>query len=303
MSPGRHAATRSCCGSSSCNTPTTNGFGTRTPVPSLQSQSSSRSYRSILPTFLAYIIPSTRGCSPWRPDAVKSAIGSGWNSVLHIFKGRRESIGHHAACGALPASGPYLWLSRFQNLHRRPLCPGSRLRFCSDHHALLLIEAWNLSQRPGVGRALKSHPFLGLVDSEVLLTKNVPLGALDSVVCSHLNPSQKIKVGRRCTPQRDPTNQIPCALWVYSTVYPHTSQTPWFVFQDGLNGEPTSQRSKCAVADLSSRLEHLRAVGSGFPNARRAVAVTAKRVKLEPPLDVTSIDTDSYLGQPRARGV
>ncbi|KAI3484039.1 hypothetical protein L1887_52990 [Cichorium endivia] len=33
----------------------------------------------------------------------------------------------------------------------------------------------------GVGRALKRHPFSGLVDSAVLLTKNGPLGALDSV--------------------------------------------------------------------------------------------------------------------------
>ncbi|KAI3481348.1 hypothetical protein L1887_56367 [Cichorium endivia] len=50
-------------------------------------------------------------------------------------------------------------------------------------------------RRPGVGRALKRHPFSGLVDSAVwhrnpasgssriasLLTKNGPLGALDSV--------------------------------------------------------------------------------------------------------------------------
>ncbi|KAK8590413.1 hypothetical protein V6N13_057306 [Hibiscus sabdariffa] len=47
------------------------GFGTGTPVPSPQSQSFSRGYRSILPSSLAYIVPSTRGCSPWRPDAVE----------------------------------------------------------------------------------------------------------------------------------------------------------------------------------------------------------------------------------------
>ncbi|XP_022728577.1 uncharacterized protein LOC111284115 [Durio zibethinus] len=29
-------------------------------------------YESILPTSFAYIVPSTRGCSPWRPDAVMS---------------------------------------------------------------------------------------------------------------------------------------------------------------------------------------------------------------------------------------
>ncbi|CAL8989208.1 unnamed protein product [Prunus brigantina] len=95
--PGRHAATRSRRGSSSSSPPTTDGFGIGTPVPSPRSQSFSRGYGSILPTSLAYIVPSTRGCSPWRPDA-----------------GRRGRTGHHATCGALPAAGPYLRLSRFQ---------------------------------------------------------------------------------------------------------------------------------------------------------------------------------------------
>ncbi|PHT28910.1 hypothetical protein CQW23_31508 [Capsicum baccatum] len=113
-SPVRHAATRSRRGSSSSSPPTADGFGTGTPVPSLQSQSFSRSYGSILPTSLAYTVPSTRGCSPWRPDAVMSTIGRGRHSVLQIFKGRRERTGHHATCGALPAAGPYLRLSRFQ---------------------------------------------------------------------------------------------------------------------------------------------------------------------------------------------
>ncbi|ESO84612.1 hypothetical protein LOTGIDRAFT_145536 [Lottia gigantea] len=34
-----------------------------------QSQSFSRSYGSILPTSLTYIVLSTRGCEPWRPAA------------------------------------------------------------------------------------------------------------------------------------------------------------------------------------------------------------------------------------------
>ncbi|KAI4295116.1 hypothetical protein L6164_037896 [Bauhinia variegata] len=87
---------------------------TGTPVPSPQSQSFSRGYGSILPTSLAYIVPSTRGCSPWRPDAVMSTTGRDRHSVLRIFKGRRGRTGHHATCGALPAAGPYLRLSRFQ---------------------------------------------------------------------------------------------------------------------------------------------------------------------------------------------
>ncbi|KAH9657889.1 hypothetical protein KPL70_023261 [Citrus sinensis] len=145
----------------------TDGFGTGTPVPSPQSQSFSRSYGSILPTSLAYIVPSTRGCSPWRPDAVMSTTGRGRHSVLRIFKGRRGRTGHRATCGALSAAGPYLRLSRFQDLHRRPLRPGSRPGFCGDRRALLLIGAWHLPRRPGIGRALKRHPFSGLVDSAV----------------------------------------------------------------------------------------------------------------------------------------
>ncbi|PHT26847.1 hypothetical protein CQW23_33541 [Capsicum baccatum] len=111
---GRHAMTHSHRGSSSSSLPTANEFGTGTPVPSPQNQSFSQTYGSILPTSLAYIVPSTRGCSPWRPDAVMSTTGRGRHSVLRIFKGRRERTGHHATCGALPAAGPYLRLSRFQ---------------------------------------------------------------------------------------------------------------------------------------------------------------------------------------------
>ncbi|KAG9444699.1 hypothetical protein H6P81_016039 [Aristolochia fimbriata] len=113
-SPGRHVTTRSRRGSSSSSPPIADGFGTGTPVPNPQSQSFSRSYGSILPTSLAYIVPSTRGCSPWRPDAVMSTTRRGRHSVLRTFKGRRGRTGHHATCGALPAAGPYLRLSRFQ---------------------------------------------------------------------------------------------------------------------------------------------------------------------------------------------
>ncbi|KAG6627116.1 hypothetical protein CIPAW_15G102900 [Carya illinoinensis] len=164
-SPGRHAATRSRRGSSSSSPPTADG------------------------------------CSPWRPDAVMSTTGRGWHSVLRIFKGRRGRTGHHAKCGALPAAGPYLRLSRFQggqacrshgtfplfglqsshlnicyyhqDLHRRPLRPGSRPRFCSDRRALLLIGA---CAQLGTVTRLPVHPA-----SPVLLTKNGPLGALDSL--------------------------------------------------------------------------------------------------------------------------
>ncbi|KAK8640673.1 hypothetical protein V6N13_008425 [Hibiscus sabdariffa] len=219
-STGRHAATRSRRGSSSSSAPAADGFGTGTPVPSPQSQSFSRGYGSILPTSLAYIVPSTRGCSPWRPDAVMSTTGRGRHSVLRIFKGRRGRTGHHATCGALPAAGPYLRLSRFQDLHRRPLRPGSRPGFYGDRRALLLIGAWPLPRRPGIGHALKRHPFSGLVDSAVLLTKNGPLGALDSV--ARLNEAA-----------------APSYLF----------KTPWSVFQDGPDGEPAGRRPEHAGAE------------------------------------------------------
>ncbi|CAN6473270.1 unnamed protein product [Victoria cruziana] len=59
--------------------------------------------------------------------------------------------------------------------------------------------------------------------------------------CSHSNPSQKIKVGRQCNPQRDPATQFPCAFQVSTPVDSHTCQTPWSVFQDGPDGEPTGR--------------------------------------------------------------
>ena len=55
--------------------------------PSPQSQSLSRSYGSILPTSLIYIILLTRGYEPWRPDAVMSTAGTGCISTPLPFQG------------------------------------------------------------------------------------------------------------------------------------------------------------------------------------------------------------------------
>ncbi|KAK7370540.1 hypothetical protein VNO78_37542 [Psophocarpus tetragonolobus] len=216
-SPDRHATTCSRRGSSSSSPPTADGFGTGTPVPSPQSQSFSRGYGSILPTSLAYIVPSTRGCSPWRPDAVMSTTGRGRHSVLQIFKGRRGRTGHHATCGALPAAGPYLRLSRFQG--GQAICTDGRsARARALGFAATAAPSYSSGPGPcpdgrvsaqlGTVTQLPVHPA-----SPVLLTKNGPLGALDSMarlnraaapsylfkVCSHSNPSQKVGVGRRCT--------------------------------------------------------------------------------------------------------
>ncbi|KAK7371271.1 hypothetical protein VNO78_36693 [Psophocarpus tetragonolobus] len=237
-SPDRHATTRSRRWSSSSSPPTADGFGTGTPVPSPQSQSFSRGYGSILPTSLAYIVPSTRGCSPWRPDAVMSTTGRGRHSVLQIFKGRRGRTGHHATCGALPAAGPYLRLSRFQEKITLSGAPADvsgipnvavsrHVPICTDGRSararalgFAATAAPSYSSGPGPCPNGRVSAQLGTVTqlpvhpaSPVLLTKNGPLGALDSVarlnraaapsylfkVCSHSNPSQKIGVGRRCT--------------------------------------------------------------------------------------------------------
>ncbi|CAN6998592.1 unnamed protein product [Brassica rapa subsp. trilocularis] len=122
-----------------------------------------------------------------------------------------------------------------QDLHRRPLRPGSRPRFCSDRRALLLIEAWLLPRRPGIGRALQRHPFLGLVDS----------------AGEHAHTRTLLRRSRSvgCAPVRDPANQLPCALRVYSPVDSHTCQTPWSVFQDRSNGEPTGRCPEHADAE------------------------------------------------------
>ncbi|GLT51085.1 hypothetical protein SLA2020_245240 [Shorea laevis] len=48
-----------------------------------------------------------------------------------------------------------------QDLHRRPLQPGSHLEFCGDRSTLLLIKAWPLPRHLGIGHALQHHPFSG----------------------------------------------------------------------------------------------------------------------------------------------
>ncbi|KAL5129433.1 hypothetical protein HKD37_U058882 [Glycine soja] len=130
-----------------------------------------------------------------------------------------------------------------QDLHRRPLRPGSRPGFCSDRRALLLIGAWSLPRRPVSLRASTR------VSSGFAPLRHSSPSFGSRQVCSHSNPSQKIRVGRRCNPQGDPTNQLPCALRVYSPVDSHTCQTPWSVFQDGPNGEPTGRRQERAGAE------------------------------------------------------
>ncbi|KAL9413917.1 hypothetical protein AB3S75_042411 [Citrus x aurantiifolia] len=146
-----------------------------------------------------------------------STTGRERHSVLRIFKGRRGRTGHRATCGALPAAGPYLRLSRFQG--GQAICTDGRSAWARAP-GFAATAAPSYSSGPGTCPDGRVSAQLGTVTrlpvhpaSPVLLTKNGPLGALDSVVrlneaaapsylfkaCSHSNPSQKIKVGRRCT--------------------------------------------------------------------------------------------------------
>ncbi|CAN7022697.1 unnamed protein product [Brassica rapa subsp. trilocularis] len=201
-SPGRHEAVRSRHVSSSSSPPTVDGYG------------------SILSTSLAYIVPSTRGCSPWRPDVVMSTTGRERHSVLRIFKGHRECTGHHATCSALPAAGPYLRLSRFQGGQ------ASNERFARQYCCGPPPEFPLASPRSGIVHHLSGPD--RHAHTRTLLRRSRSVG---------------------CAPVRDPANQLPCALRVYSPIDSHTCQTPWSVFQDGSNGEPTGRRPEHADAE------------------------------------------------------
>ncbi|KAL0640953.1 hypothetical protein Bca4012_103565 [Brassica carinata] len=144
-----------------------------------------------------------------------------------------------------------------------------------------------LAPTAGIGRALQRHPFSGLVDSagklrgNQLLDGSISLSPYTQVrrtICTpvslrpppeflwlrparHSSPSfgpdrhahtrtllrRSRSVGS--APVRDPTNQLPYALRVYSPADSHTCQTPWSVFQDGSNGEPTGRRPEHADAE------------------------------------------------------
>ncbi|CAN7087945.1 unnamed protein product [Brassica rapa subsp. narinosa] len=155
------------------------------------------------------------GCSPWRPDAVMSTTGRERHSVLRIFKGRRECTRHHATCGALPAAGPYLRLSRFQDE-----------RFARQYRCGPPPEFPLASPRSGIVHHLSGPD--RHAHTRTLLRRSRSVG---------------------CAPVRDPANQLPCAVRVYSPVDSHTCQTPWSVFQDGSNGEPTGRRPEHADAE------------------------------------------------------
>ncbi|KAK8480266.1 hypothetical protein V6N13_095763 [Hibiscus sabdariffa] len=112
-----------------------------------------------------------------------------------------------------------------QDLHRRPLRPGSRPGFYGDRRALLLIGAWPLPRRPGIGHALKRHPFSGLVDSAV----------------GHRNPASGSSRIASSAYQKWPALDSVARL-NEAAAPSYLFKTPWSVFQDGPDGEPAGRR-------------------------------------------------------------
>ncbi|KAL8231591.1 hypothetical protein R6Q57_001369 [Mikania cordata] len=257
--------------------PTEAGLGSELAVrrPGKAPEEAVPGYGSILPTSLAYIVPLTRGCSPWRPDAVMSTTRHGRHSVLRIFKGRQGHTGHRATCGALPAARPYLRLSRFQGstnpcasaVHMEPF-PSSAFKVLigifatttkirtdgrsARAHAqgFAATDAPSYSSRPGTcldGRYRCGPP------------PEFPLASPRSGIVHHLSGPDRHAHTRTLlkrsesvggAPHKgDPTNQLPYALRVYSPVDSHTCQTPWSVFQDGPNEVPAGRCQEHAGAE------------------------------------------------------
>ncbi|CAN7092662.1 unnamed protein product, partial [Brassica rapa subsp. narinosa] len=164
------------------------------------------------------------GCSPWRPDAVMSTTGRERHSVLRIFKGRRECTGHHATCGALPAAGPYLRLSRFQG--GQAICTDGR---SARARALgfAATAAPSYSSRPG--SCPDGRSFAPIPKSDERFARQYrcgpppefPLASPRSGIVHHLSGPDRHAHTRTllrrsrsvgCAPVRNPANQLPCAL-------------------------------------------------------------------------------------------
>ncbi|KAI3662673.1 hypothetical protein L6452_47018 [Arctium lappa] len=200
--PRPAAATRSRRGSSSSSPPTADGFGTGTPVPSPQSQS----FSEVTDPFCRLPLPTLFH----RPEAVHLGDRCGYE-----YDRAWEALGppdFQGPPGGAPDTArlPFTWNlsplrpSKFSFeyllLPPRSAPTAAAARAHAQGFAATAAPSYSSGpgtcpDGPGVGRALKRHPFSGLVSAQfgtvtrlpvhpaspVLLTKNGPLGALDSV--------------------------------------------------------------------------------------------------------------------------
>ncbi|CAF2086645.1 unnamed protein product [Brassica napus] len=156
------------------------------------------------------------GCSPWRPDAVMSTTGRGGFSVLRFSRApgmhrTPRDVRCSSSRWTLPPAEPFPGWAGYERFARQYRC-GPPPEF------------------PLAAPLRHSSPSFG---SRQACSPRTLLGRSRSVGCA---------------PVRDPANQLPCALRVYSPVDSHTCQTPWSVFQGGSNGEPTGRRPEHADA-------------------------------------------------------
>ncbi|CAN6871590.1 unnamed protein product [Brassica oleracea var. botrytis] len=155
-----------------------------------------------------------------------STTGRERHSVLQIFKGRRECTGHHATCGALPAAGPYLWLSRFQG--GQAICTDGR----SARARVLGFTATaapSYTSRPG--SCPDGWSFAPIPKSDERFSRQYrcgpppefPMASPRLGIVHHLSGPDRHAHTRTllrrsrsvgCAPVRDPANQLPYALRV-----------------------------------------------------------------------------------------
>ncbi|KAG9438813.1 hypothetical protein H6P81_021218 [Aristolochia fimbriata] len=213
-----------------------------------------RSYGSILPTSLAYIVPSTRGCSPWRPDAVMSTTRRGRHFRSSGFSRAPRGYPDTAAsrCSSsrwtLPPAEP------FQDLHRRRSAQARARGFAATarrpptHRGLAVARRRNFARRaPAILRETGGNQLLdGSISLFAPIPKSderfarqyrcgpppeFPLASPRSGIVHHLSGPDSPLGGSRQSASLRLTGLV--ARWTS-----HTCQTPWSVFQGGSNGEP-----------------------------------------------------------------
>ncbi|KAK8660464.1 hypothetical protein V6N13_051390 [Hibiscus sabdariffa] len=169
-----------------------------------------------------------------------------------------------------------------QDLHRRPLRPGSRPRFYSDRCALLLIGAWPLPRRSGIGHALKRHPFSGLVDSAGIVHH---LSGPDRQALTRTVLRRSRSVGG--APVRDPANQLPCALRVFYLLTRTHVRLLGPCFKTGRMGS--------RQADARSTLvpKHAETTRAGFHDRGDDVSTGVSKAELGPPPRSASVHAPS----------
>ncbi|KAK8634596.1 hypothetical protein V6N13_022477 [Hibiscus sabdariffa] len=181
-----------------------------------------------------------------------------------------------------------------QDLHRRLLRPGSRPGFYGDRRALLLIGAWPLPRRPGIGHALKRHPFSGLVDSAGMLSLEpfsedqgrsavhprgippisflAPYGFSNPLTRTHvrlLGPC--FKTGRMGSPQAD----------ARSTLVPKHAETARAGFHDRGDDVSTGVSKARAWAATTIRVGPRRPTFSSFPRGTCSLSVSRPYLALD----------------------